>query len=102
MAGPLNTTADTVERVLKGEKVSFSWRNLVAGRAPESYELRHIIIVRPVLDFTALEPGKKASDAIRQAAVDLNLARDLQASVRLTGPVPMADEEFGTIKENAW
>src|SRR6185369_14698920 len=101
MAGPLNTTADTVERVLKGEKVSFSWQNLVANRAAEPHELRHIIMVRPALDFTALEPGKKASDAIRQAAVDLNLARDLGASVRLTGPVPMADEEFATIKENA-
>src|SRR4029079_2033727 len=101
MAGPLNTTADTVERVLKGEKVSFSWQNLVANRAAEPHELRHIIMVRPALDFTALEPGKKASDAIRQAAVDLNLARDLGARVRLTGPVPMADEEFATIKENA-
>jgi hypothetical protein len=43
----------------------------------------------------------KATDAIRKAAVDLKFATDYQASLRLTGPVPMADEEFATIKENA-
>jgi hopanoid biosynthesis associated RND transporter like protein HpnN len=42
-----------------------------------------------------------ASEAIRHAAADLNFASDYQARVRLTGPVPMADEEFATIKENA-
>ena len=47
------------------------------------------------------EPGLKASDAIRQAAADLNLASTYQARVRLTGPVPMNDDQFATIKENA-
>jgi len=101
MAGALNMAAQTSERVLAGEPASFSWRNLVAGRAAEPNELRQIIVVRPVLDYSALEPGKAASDAIRQAAADLNLAQGMQATVRLTGPVPMADEEFATIKENA-
>ena len=55
-----------------------------------------MIETRPVLDFTALEPGRAATEAIRTAASDLNLARDYRARVRLTGPVAMADEEFGT------
>lgn len=101
MAGTMNTAADTVERVLRGERASFSWRNLVAGRAAEPNELRQIIVVRPVLDYAALEPGKAASDVIRQMASDLKLAENNQARVRLTGPVPMSDEEFATIKENA-
>ncbi|HWS07474.1 MAG TPA: MMPL family transporter, partial [Xanthobacteraceae bacterium] len=41
------------------------------------------------------------TDAIRKAATDLKFATDYQASLRLTGPVPLADEEFATIKENA-
>jgi hopanoid biosynthesis associated RND transporter like protein HpnN len=101
MTGPMTAAAETLEHVLAGEKASFSWRNLVAGRPAGPQELRQIIVVRPVLDYAALEPGRAASDAIRQAAVDLKLAETMQARVRLTGPVPMADEEFATIKENA-
>ena len=52
-----------------------------------------------MLDYGALEPGHAASEAIRKAAADI--APKYQASVRLTGPVPMADEEFATIKEDA-
>src|SRR5262249_53946647 len=43
----------------------------------------------------------KSSNAIRQAAADLKLPTDFQARVRLTGPVPIQDEEFGTLAENA-
>src|SRR5262249_33529511 len=94
--------ADTVEHVLAGKTTSFSWRELVSGKAPSINELRQIVLIHPVLDFAALEPGKQASDVIRQTAADLNFADTYQASVRLTGPVPMADEEFATIKENAF
>ena len=54
-----------------------------------------------MLDYSELEPGIKASNAIRKAAADLNLASIYQARVRLTGPVPMNDDEFATIKDNA-
>ena len=54
-----------------------------------------------MLDFSKLQPGLKATGAIRQAVTDLNLASNYQARVRLTGPVPMNDDEFATIKENA-
>ena len=54
-----------------------------------------------MLDYSELQPGLKATDAIRKAAIDLNLASTYQARVRLTGPVPMNDDEFATIKENA-
>jgi len=57
--------------------------------------------IRAVLDYSELEPGRRATDAVRQAAVDLDIAGKYQAQLRLTGSVPMADEEFSTIKENA-
>src|SRR5262249_39305378 len=55
----------------------------------------------PVLDFSALEPGKKASDVIRQTAAELRLAEDFGATVRLTGPIPLSDEEFAVMRESA-
>jgi uncharacterized protein len=98
---PLTMMADTLDAVVAGEPASFSWRVLVKGKPAEIKELRRFIEVHPILDFSALEPGKAASDAIRQAATDLKLTSDYDASVRLTGPIPLSDEEFGTLKESA-
>jgi hopanoid biosynthesis associated RND transporter like protein HpnN len=97
---PMAMLSDTVENVLEEKPASFSWRVLMSGKA-EPRDLRRFIEVEPILDFTALEPGGAASAAIRQAVLDLNLASEFGARVRLTGSVPLADEEFSTVKENA-
>ena len=52
-----------------------------------------------MLDFTALEPGYKATQRIRQTVSELELGARYGARVRLTGPVPIQDEEFATLKE---
>ena len=97
----LTMSADTVDQAVAGEPASFSWQVLLTGQAPKARDLRHFIEVQPVLDYSALQPGQASSDAIRQAAKDLKLATDYRARVRLTGPVAMADEEFGTLQEGA-
>ena len=86
---------------MPGSRRAFSWRDMVQGRASTPSERRKFLNIQGILDYSELEPGLKATDAIRKAAVDLKFATDYQASLRLTGPVPMADEEFATIKENA-
>jgi hopanoid biosynthesis associated RND transporter like protein HpnN len=98
---PMNSLSDAVEDVLAKRPASFSWRALVSGKAAEPRELRSFIEVKPVLDFAALEPGEAASDVIRQTARDLNLTSELGAQVRLTGRIPLADEEFATVKDGA-
>src|SRR6267378_4113371 len=98
---PLTMFATTFEDVMAGRPASFSWRELIARKAPEPSELRRIIEIKPVLDYTALEPGAAATKAIRQAVADLKLDTQYLARVRLTGPIPIQDEEFGTLKENA-
>jgi uncharacterized protein len=52
-----------------------------------------------VLDYTALEPGKAATDAIRAAAAELRLKQQFGAGVRLTGAVPISDDEFASVRE---
>ena len=98
---PLTMFATSFEDVMAGRPASFSWRELIARKAPEPSELRRIIEIKPVLDYTALEPGATATKAIRQAVADLKLDTDYLARVRLTGPIAIQDEEFGTLKENA-
>jgi uncharacterized protein len=98
---PFNLITKTIEEVLKTGTATFSWRELVSDKPLTDADRRAFIEFKPILDFNALEPGKDGSDAIRQAAKDLNFAGQYGARVRLTGPVPMADEEFATVQDGA-
>jgi len=101
MGRPLSMAAATIEDTLAGRRAIFSWQELLRGHPPSKQDLRRFIDVQPVLDFSALEPGLASSNAIRQAVADLHLATRYQARVRLTGSVPMADQEFGSVQEGA-
>ena len=92
--------SDTLDDAIAGRPASFSWRAMLNGRPSTTSERRRFIEIRPVLDFTALMPGKAATDAIRSAASDL--ATQYGARVRLTGPVAIADEEYATLQEGAF
>jgi uncharacterized protein len=98
---PFSLIAQTVEHVLNTGSGTFSWRELVNNKPLTDSDRRSFIEFKPVLDFNTLEPGKAATDAIRQAARDLDLAGEYSARVRLTGPVPIANEEFATVQEGA-
>ena len=101
LARPMTMLADTLDASVAARPASFSWRVLMSGKPAATSDLRRFIEVQPVLDFNALEPGSAASAAIRKAAADLKLAQEFGASVRLTGQVAIADEEFGSLKEGA-
>jgi len=98
---PFNLIAQTVENVLKTGSATFSWRELTSDKPLTDSDRRAFIEFKPILDFNALEPGKDATDAIRRAAFDLKLAGEYGARVRLTGPVPIANEEFATVQDGA-
>jgi hopanoid biosynthesis associated RND transporter like protein HpnN len=101
LAPTYTKAAIAVENLLAGRPAVFSWQELLTGKPPQPSELRRFIEVKPILDYAALEPGWKSSAAIRKAATDLELASRYQARVRLTGLVPMGDEEFATVREGA-
>ncbi|MGD4318192.1 hypothetical protein QT621_27310, partial [Xanthomonas citri pv. citri] len=100
-ARPFNQIAQTVETVLNKGNASFSWRELVSDEPLTDSDKRAFIEFKPILDYNALEPGKGATDAIRKAAADLDFPGKYQARVRLTGPVPIANEEYATVQEGA-
>ena len=100
-ARPFSLIAQSVEDVLNKGSGAFSWRQLASDKPLPDYDRRSLIQIKPYLDFNALEPGKDATDAIRRAAFDLDIAGKFGARVRLTGPVPIANEEFATVQEGA-
>ncbi len=101
LRAPIRTLADTLQKLLAGKPAFFSWRTLITGHEPDNRELMHVILINPVLDYTQLQPGQVPIDAIRATAkrLELDVAHGVQ--VRLTGSVPLQDEDFGTLAERA-
>ena len=101
LSRPLTLGAETLENVLVARPASFSWRVLLQGHPAAPDELRRFIAIDPVLNYAALEPGKAATDAVRRIAAEQKLASDFDAHVKLTGEVPINDEEFATVRDSA-
>jgi hypothetical protein len=98
---PFNMIAQTVEDILDKGNASFSWRELTSDTPLTDSDRRAFIEFKPVLDYNSLEPGKEATDAIRGVAAELDFPGKYQARVRLTGPVPIANEEYATVQDGA-
>ncbi|MEZ5833108.1 MAG: hypothetical protein R3D05_18195 [Dongiaceae bacterium] len=96
---PLTAISTAISGALTGNETPMSWRNLMIDKPVDKRELRKLILAQPKRDFQALQPGAKASAAIREMARDLQLTPDRGVTVRLTGAVPLTDEEFGTVAE---
>ena len=99
LAGPMNMLSDTLDDLFAGRFPSFSWRVLMNGKPATPDEPRGLIQIKPKLDYSALEPGRAAIDAIKQAADELQLAPMFGARVRLTGQIVINDEQFVTLRE---
>jgi uncharacterized protein len=98
LARTLDLAAQTFESVAASRPANFSWDDVMEGNA-QPMALRRLIAVISRLATGELEPGRRATDAIRRTAADLQLATNLQANIRLTGPVPISDNEFASVKE---
>lgn len=99
---PIRALTAAADDELAGKPVTFSWQHLFAGgggsklAAPE----RQLLLVRPVLDFASLTPGSAAADAVMANANRLGLDDAHGVRVRLTGDVPLADQDFASLQEN--
>ena len=98
---PFNLIAQTVEDILSKGSANFSWRELTSKTPLTDSDRRAFIEFKPVINYGALEPGKEATDAIRKADAELDFPQKFQARVRLTGPIPIANEEYSTVQEGA-
>ena len=98
----LTAFSKTFEDAVAERPAFFSWRTFFSGeKSPDLREIRYVLLVQPVMDYAALEPGAAASDAIRNIAQSLGLDAAHGVTVRLTGSVPLADEEFASLAQDA-
>jgi hopanoid biosynthesis associated RND transporter like protein HpnN len=100
LAPQFNAFSTAIENSINNRPGWFSWREALSGQASTRRETRQFLEIEPILDYNSLQPGQEATDAIRKTASDLGLP-ERGVTVRLTGTVPIADQEFGTLKEGA-
>jgi len=86
-----------IENVLDNKPAALNWAGLFKNFGPEGIGARAMVLVQPKLDLSALEQGGDATAAIRDAVRELNFAPGIR--VRLTGQIPLSDEEFATVAE---
>ena len=96
---PMAALSDALARQRAGRPAFFSWAALFGGKDTPT---RRLILINPVLEYDALMPGEAATDAIRAAATALALDPTHGLRVRLTGSVPLSDEEFASLADHAW
>lgn len=99
---PLATVAKATEAALAGRHSPISWQAMMTGRKPEPLELRRFILTQPRLQYSAVEPGERATEAIHAAAQQLGLTPENGVRVRITGPVALSDAQFSTLSNGAW
>jgi uncharacterized protein len=99
---PLNALADSFEASTAGRPAFFSWQAMLGAGGGLDAPKRRFIVTQPKLDYGDLTPGVPASDAIRAAAKALALDKAHGVTVRLTGSVPLSDEEFASLADRAW
>jgi hopanoid biosynthesis associated RND transporter like protein HpnN len=101
--GPMKSLADAVSKIEAGKPAFFSWQTLLAGGANPGPRLtRQFILVKPKLDFGSLEPGAQSGDLIHTIARQQGLDAAHGVEVRLTGDVPLSDEQFGSLLDRVW
>jgi hopanoid biosynthesis associated RND transporter like protein HpnN len=98
---PLRAFHATLAASLAGQDKPLSWESLMSGEAAKLAGPNRIVLIKPRLDFGAVQPGGAATAIVRQTAARLEFVRSGVAHVNLTGPVPLEDEEFSSAASGA-
>ena len=99
LSAPIRGLSDAVDQAQAGKPVLFYWRRLLQGDAVSPDDLRDVIRISPKLDYSGVEPGAPGRAAIQRAVAGLDPAMRAAIKVRVTGSVPMADDELMTLGE---
>ena len=97
----LETFHLAMQGAIEGTPAPMSWVRMLGGGMEDLAGKFRFVLIQPKLDYGALQPGGEATDAVRAAIARLEFVKAGQAHVRITGSVPLADEEFASVAEGA-
>ncbi len=92
--------SNVVAAQAQGNPAKLDWQKLLNPDNTNSPRLlRRFILTQPVLDYSALSPGKKATQAVRAMVREAGLDKLPGVTIRLTGSVALNDEEFASVAD---
>ncbi len=95
----LETFRKALAAAAAGHPAPLSWQSLLMpGVAAEQGNVRFVLI-HPVLDHGALEPGGVATAALRRIIARLPEVKDGSARISYTGQIPLSDEQFASLTQ---
>jgi hopanoid biosynthesis associated RND transporter like protein HpnN len=86
-----------IARALDGHATPLSWQRLLAGGLSDLAGKYHFVLAQPRQNYTQLEPGGAATEAMRAIIAELPFVKAGEARVRITGQIALADDEFATV-----
>jgi uncharacterized protein len=98
-AAPLAAFDHALAQAAAGHPTPLSWQTLLGGAAVAQAGPYRFVLAQARQDFSGLQPGAAATDAMRAAIARLPFVQDGSAHVRITGGVALADEEFGSVAQ---
>ena len=98
-AAPLRAFHDALSAAAAGHPAPLSWELLLSGPLSSLAGPYRFVLAKPVLDFGAIQPGARATAAVRDAAGRLPFVQDGSARVRITGSVALDDDEFSSVEQ---
>ena len=100
IGGFFSAAADTTESVATGDPEPLDWATL--GSAAASIEQqRWSVLIRPTLDYSALEPAEAALSAARRIVAEEQVRQGEDVRLALTGEAAINAEELQTVTEGA-
>jgi uncharacterized protein len=86
---------------LAGHGRPLSWTRLLGGGIADLGGPYKFVLAQAKLNHATIEPGGKATAALRAAASRLEFVKSGDARVRITGNVALSDEEFASVAQGA-
>jgi hopanoid biosynthesis associated RND transporter like protein HpnN len=101
--GKIDPAFETVGRAaraaLEGRRAPLSWESMLSGRKATPEGRRHFVLASAALNFGQVEAASQALAGIREAAAAAGAGPGTGATVRVTGPVALDNDQLAVLSE---
>lgn len=98
-ATALNGFDSGLRTAAEGHPEPLSWQRLLGGSLSDKAGPNRFVLVQPVQDYGAIEPGADATAALRQIAAHIPAIETGRATLRITGQIALADQQFASLTQ---
>jgi hypothetical protein len=89
----------SLNEAASGHPEPISWQQLLGGSLSDRAGPDRFVLIQPVQDHGAIEPGAVAPDALRAIAAKVATIASGRATFRITGQIALADQQFASLTQ---